>query len=94
MEVREGKITALLNGTNGRINGDIKTPDGDLVLTGKADWKDLNAWLASMNVKGQRLKVVVPPMVALEVSPDMMLNASPKSVNVKVMYRYLGDALL
>ncbi|WP_325890939.1 autotransporter assembly complex protein TamB [Grimontia sp. NTOU-MAR1] len=82
VEVREGQITALLNGTNGRINGDIKTPDGDLVLTGHADWKDLNAWLASLNVKGQRLKVVVPPMVAMEVSPDMTLNASPKSVNV------------
>ncbi|CZF84087.1 Translocation and assembly module TamB [Grimontia celer] len=82
VEVSEGKITTTLNGTSGRINGDIKTPDGDLVLAGNADWKDLNAWLASLNVKGQRLKVVLPPMVALEVSPDMTLNASPKSVNV------------
>ncbi|STO56115.1 autotransporter assembly complex protein TamB [Grimontia hollisae] len=83
IEVQTGNVTARLKGTHGRIDGDIKTPDGDLVLTGEADWQDLNAWLASLNVKGQRLKVVVPPMVALAVSPDMTLNASPDSVNVK-----------
>lgn len=83
IEVREGQVTLAFNGTNGKIDGDIKTPDGDLMLTGAADWQKLDAWLASLNVKGQRLKVVVPPMVALEVSPDMTLNASPDRVNVQ-----------
>ncbi|MEZ8141438.1 translocation/assembly module TamB domain-containing protein [Enterovibrio sp. FF113] len=82
VEVRQGNVTIALTGRQGNINGDIKTPDGDLVLSGSADWRDLNAWLATLNVKGQRLKVVVPPIVALEVSPDMTLKATPKQIDV------------
>ncbi|MGF1768201.1 translocation/assembly module TamB [Enterovibrio makurazakiensis] len=82
VEVKQGQVTIGLFGQQGRINGDIKTPDGDLVLLGNADWRDIHAWLASLNVKGQRLKVVVPPMVALEVSPDMTLKATPKKIDV------------
>ncbi|WP_232313455.1 autotransporter assembly complex protein TamB [Enterovibrio coralii] len=64
VEVRQGQIAIALKGKQGDINGKVETPDGDLVLKGQADWRDLNAWLASLNVKGQNLKVVVPPMVA------------------------------
>ncbi|MDD1781607.1 translocation/assembly module TamB [Enterovibrio sp. ZSDZ35] len=82
VEVRQGQIAIALNGKQGEIDGKIETPDGDLLLKGEADWRDINEWLASLNVKGQHLKVVVPPMVALEVSPDMTLKATPKQVDV------------
>ncbi|WP_407333158.1 translocation/assembly module TamB domain-containing protein [Enterovibrio sp. 27052020O] len=82
VEVRQGNVAIALTGKQGSISGDIKTPDGDLVLSGDADWRDLNAWLASLNVKGERLKVVVPPIVALEVSPDMTLKATPQQIDV------------
>ncbi|SKA46526.1 translocation and assembly module TamB [Enterovibrio nigricans DSM 22720] len=82
VEIRQGQMAISLNGKQGEINGKVVTPDGDLVLKGEADWRDINAWLASLNVKGKHLKVVVPPMVALEVSPDMTLKATPKQVDV------------
>ncbi|PMN66486.1 translocation/assembly module TamB domain-containing protein [Enterovibrio norvegicus] len=82
VEITQGQIGIDLKGYKGQLDGGIKTPDGDLTLSGTADWTKLDAWLASLNVAGERLKVVVPPMVALEVSPNMTLKANPKRIDV------------
>lgn len=82
VEIKEGNVTLKLDGSQGKISGDITTGDGELELSGHANWPKRNGWKALLNVKGERLKVVMPPMFALEVSPDLTLSAVADEINV------------
>ncbi|WP_150149684.1 autotransporter assembly complex protein TamB [Candidatus Enterovibrio escicola] len=82
LEVHEGKITLELVGHRGQINGDIKTLDGDLILSGKANWTKLDSWLASLNMKGEKLMVRVSPNLSLELTPNVTLKVTSTQVDV------------
>ncbi|MGL4735158.1 MAG: autotransporter assembly complex protein TamB, partial [Enterovibrio sp.] len=82
VEVKEGQIVLNLNGQSGTLDGRITTPDGALLLKGQGNWRDMSAWTAGLNVSSQQLKVVVPPMVSLDLTTNMTLDANPSRVNV------------
>jgi translocation and assembly module TamB len=68
------------DGMSSLMEGVIKTvarPAG--ILTGNADWRELEC-LASAGIaaKGDRVRVTVPPMVRLDVSPDLVFEATPQ----------------
>ncbi|WP_274873703.1 translocation/assembly module TamB domain-containing protein, partial [Serratia marcescens] len=62
------------------------TTRGQLNLAGDADWRDINAWRARIAAKGDKLRVTVPPMIRIDVSPDLVFEATPQlfSLNGKV----------
>ncbi|MGL5291258.1 MAG: autotransporter assembly complex protein TamB, partial [Vibrionaceae bacterium] len=82
VEVKNGQIVLNLNGHTGTLDGNITTPDGSLQLKGQGNWRDMSAWTAGLNVSSQQLKVVVPPMVSLDITTNMTLDANPSRVNV------------
>ncbi|WP_190319732.1 autotransporter assembly complex protein TamB [Candidatus Enterovibrio altilux] len=82
VKVHKGQISLYLAGYKGQLNGEIKTPDGTVTLTGQADWTKFNEWLASLKITSERLKVVASPMVALEVNPNLTLTANPKQIDI------------
>ncbi|MDU8416945.1 translocation/assembly module TamB domain-containing protein, partial [Pseudomonas syringae] len=58
--------------------GVIKTAQGQLELNGNADWSEINAWRARIAARGNKVRVSVPPMVRLDVSPDLVFDATPQ----------------
>ena len=60
------------------LEGLVSTTHGQLNLSGDADWRDINAWRARIAAKGDKLRVTVPPMIRIDVSPDLVFEATPQ----------------
>lgn len=82
LDVEQADISATFTGYNATVVGDIVTPDGMLRLKGDADWQDLADWRSQLNVNGRELEVHVPPLLAMKVTPDLTIKASPKYAEV------------
>ncbi|SQJ45483.1 Uncharacterized protein YtfN [Salmonella enterica] len=50
---------------------------GKINLNGNADWSQIDNWRARVTAKGSRVRITVPPMVRLDVSPDVVFDATP-----------------
>ncbi len=67
------------NGMSSTLSGSVLTQQGQINLSGDADWSQLDNWRARIAAKGDKLRVTVPPMVRLDVSPDVVFEATPSS---------------
>ncbi|WP_237385561.1 autotransporter assembly complex protein TamB [Xenorhabdus sp. Sc-CR9] len=76
-DISQGQLVARFNGVQSDLNGLIKTPKGQLNLNGRADWHNLDAWYARIAANGDKLRITVPPMVKIDVSPELVLEATP-----------------
>ncbi len=56
----------------------MQTPEGYLNIDGDADWRNIDAWRAKVLARGNNLRVSLPPMIKIDVQPDLILEASPK----------------
>lgn len=85
-DITNANININFNGMSSLMDGVIRTTHGQLALNGNADWSELNAWRARIAAKGDRVRVSVPPMVRLDVSPDLVFEATPQlfSLNGRV----------
>ncbi|MCD9530197.1 translocation/assembly module TamB domain-containing protein [Photobacterium carnosum] len=82
LDIKNADIKLAFNGYNANLIGNIYTPDGQLLLRGTGDWQNMKAWKTKLNINGKELKVSVPPMVALKVSPDLTIEASPTMAEI------------
>ncbi|MBC8952204.1 translocation/assembly module TamB domain-containing protein [Xenorhabdus sp. PB62.4] len=76
-DISQGQLAVHFDGVSSDLNGMIKTPKGQLNLNGHADWRSLDAWYARIAANADKLRVVVPPMVKVDVSPNLVLEATP-----------------
>ncbi|MBU9827108.1 autotransporter assembly complex protein TamB [Rahnella perminowiae] len=77
-DITDANIGINFNGMSSIMEGVIKTAQGQLELNGNADWSELNAWRARIAARGNKVRVSVPPMVRLDVSPDLVFDATPQ----------------
>lgn len=75
--VKEGQLVMNFNGTSSDLNGTIQTEKGSLALGGSADWRRPEALRAAITAKGDRIRISMPPTVSLDVSPDIVFEATP-----------------
>lgn len=80
--IKDSDIVLNFNGTNSTLLGNIKTEKGELNLGGNADWRDMNAWRAKITAKGQQIRIEMPPMIKIDVSPDLVFAATPTALNL------------
>ncbi len=71
------ELTLAFNGMSSTLQGVVRTGRGQINLSGDADWSQLDNWRARVAAKGNRVRVTVPPMVRLDVSPDVVFEANP-----------------
>ncbi|SIO27050.1 translocation/assembly module TamB domain-containing protein [Salinivibrio sp. ES.052] len=83
VDVDDGQLALTLDGQQGQINGELVTPDGTLVLKGSGQWPRVDDWQFGLNVSGDTLRVNVPPMVRLDVAPDLTVSATPNDVVIR-----------
>lgn len=77
-DITEGRLALQFSGMSSVLDGVIKTSQGQINLSGDADWRNLNAWRAKIAAKGKRVRITIPPSVRLDASPDVVLEASPQ----------------
>ncbi|SFN04533.1 autotransporter secretion inner membrane protein TamB [Izhakiella capsodis] len=82
VDLQAADLNLQLNGMSSTLEGVLRTAKGQLSLNGNADWSNLNAWRASVAAKGDRIRVTVPPMVRMDVSPDLVFEATPDLLNL------------
>ncbi|VEA61752.1 Family of uncharacterised function (DUF490) [Serratia plymuthica] len=77
-DMTDGRLVVNFDGMTSTLEGLIATTRGQLNLSGDADWRDINAWRARIAAKGDKLRVTVPPMIRIDVSPDLVFEATPQ----------------
>ncbi|CAQ86142.1 MULTISPECIES: autotransporter assembly complex protein TamB [Photorhabdus] len=77
-DITQGQLGVNFDGVRSVLEGVVKTPKGQLNLSGDADWHDLDTWHARVAANGNKLRVTFPPIVKIDVSPDLVFEASPQ----------------
>lgn len=77
VQLTRSYLTMQLNGARSTLEGVIKTTKGQINLNGNTDWSRLNNWRAQLTAKGEKVRVTVPPMVQMDVSPHIVFRATP-----------------
>ncbi|WP_442878667.1 autotransporter assembly complex protein TamB [Brenneria sp. g21c3] len=78
IDLTNGRLAVHFNGMSSTMQGFLKTNNGQLNLSGNADWENPNAWRARIAAKGEKIRVTVPPMARLDVTPDIVFEATPQ----------------
>ncbi|EAN5732368.1 autotransporter assembly complex protein TamB [Salmonella enterica] len=76
-EMQPSQFTMNFSGTRSTLAGIVRTQQGQINLNGNADWSQIDNWRARVTAKGSRVRITVPPMVRLDVSPDVVFDATP-----------------
>ncbi|WP_213990465.1 translocation/assembly module TamB domain-containing protein [Sodalis sp. dw_96] len=78
----ESQLAMTFAGTSSALQGVIRTTSGQLNLSGNANWSRINAWNARIAARGNRVRITLPPMVRLDVSPDITVEAAPQALTL------------
>ncbi|SUB14879.1 Family of uncharacterised function (DUF490) [Pantoea agglomerans] len=82
VDLTSANLNLVFNGMSSTLNGLVQTGQGNINLSGNADWSQLDNWRARIAAQGSRVRVTVPPMVRMDVSPDLVFEATPAAFNL------------
>ncbi|NDJ59143.1 translocation/assembly module TamB [Enterobacteriaceae bacterium 4M9] len=85
-DMQPSELALTFNGMSSQLQGVVRTARGRINLSGDADWSQLENWRARIAAQGNKVRITVPPMVRLDVSPDVVFEATPSlyTLNGKV----------
>ncbi|ELB2827948.1 translocation/assembly module TamB [Vibrio alginolyticus] len=83
IDINSGQVVINFKGHQADLDAGILTPDGELNVTGDADWQDLQNWRTKARVFAKELNVDVPPMVKIKVEPDMTIDVTPQLARIE-----------
>lgn len=81
-DINQGFLKLDFMGTRSQLTGRINTPEGYLKLVGEADWRNIKAWQARISATGNKLRITLPPMVRIDVEPDIVFEATPNLLSL------------
>ncbi|UYU31523.1 autotransporter assembly complex protein TamB [Siccibacter colletis] len=76
-DMQPSQLALNFNGMSSTLQGVVRTRQGEIALSGDANWSQIDNWRARIAAKGSRVRITVPPMVRLDVSPDVVFEATP-----------------
>ncbi len=76
-DMQPSQLAMNFNGMRSTLQGVVRTGQGEINLSGDADWSQIDNWRARVAAKGSKVRITVPPMVRLDVSPDVVFEATP-----------------
>ncbi|WP_391088434.1 translocation/assembly module TamB domain-containing protein [Vibrio sp. NH-UV-68] len=82
VEIESGRVLLNFDGYQASLAAALNTPDGQLELSGDADWQNMQDWSTNVRVYAQELLVDLPPMVKIKVQPDMTISATPNYARI------------
>ncbi|VFP87526.1 translocation/assembly module TamB domain-containing protein [Candidatus Erwinia haradaeae] len=82
MKLSTAKVDILFNGVTSNLRGVMKTEQGTIIFHGITDWSQLNNWHTRISVTGNRVRCTVPPILKMDIIPDLTFEAAPKSLTL------------
>lgn len=83
VDVNSGKVAVDFNGYTAQLNANAATKEGDLTMSGDADWRDMSNWAVNAHVGAQgSLKVTMQPILTAEIVPDLTLALHPGEAKI------------
>lgn len=82
IHINTGQMHVSLNKYQGKLDGRLRTQEGELLLAGDANWQDLNAWSTHFNIKGEKLKITPKSGMSILLSHDLTLSASATDAEI------------
>ena len=76
-DMQPSQLAVNFNGMRSTLAGTVRTQQGEIYLNGDADWSQIENWRARVTAKGSKVRITVPPMVRMDVSPDVVFEATP-----------------
>jgi len=76
-DMQPSQLAMNFNGMSSTLQGVVRTAQGQINLSGDADWSQLDNWRARVAANGSKVRITVPPMVRMDVSPDVVFEATP-----------------
>lgn len=83
ISIKRGDVSLVFNGSRSLLTGHIATEKGDLDLNGSASWDKPEDLQAKMVAKGKNIRISMPPTVSLDISPNLLITATAKSIDLK-----------
>lgn len=77
-DMQPSQLAMNFNGQRSTLQGVVRTQQGQINLSGDADWSQLDNWRARVAAKGSKVRITVPPMIRLDASPDVVFVATPE----------------
>lgn len=71
LDLKSSDVMLHFEGDQSQLIADLKTEQGTVSVKGSAEWKDPAAPTAKVAVKGDRVRVSMPPYVSAHVTPDV-----------------------
>ncbi|HFL5536247.1 TPA: hypothetical protein ACG4BS_005488, partial [Escherichia coli] len=60
-DMQPSQLAMNFNGTRSTLQGTVNTRQGQIALSGNADWTQIDNWRAQIAAKGSRVRITVPP---------------------------------
>ncbi|AFP85202.1 autotransporter assembly complex protein TamB [secondary endosymbiont of Ctenarytaina eucalypti] len=82
----ESRLAVAFSETRSTLEGALCTTRGQINLIGTASWGRGSDWKARISAKGNQVRIIMPPLARLDISPDIVFEATPTlfSLNGKV----------
>ena len=82
LAIDDGKINTRIDGKRAEIDGELKTGDGSLGLSGSANWLN-NSYRADLNIRADALTIVQEPLTDSTVNAKLTVSAKPERIRVR-----------
>ncbi|MDP1491947.1 hypothetical protein, partial [Klebsiella pneumoniae] len=76
-DMETSQLAMNFNCTRSTLKGKVNTLQGQIALSGNADWTQIDNCRAQIEAKGSPVRITVPPIVRLDVSPEVVFTATP-----------------
>ncbi len=83
VDIQQGNIDIQFEGYQAQLAALVKTPEGELHLSGDADWTKLDDWAVHSRLYADGVDIDFPPYVKLKAIPDMTLTLTPDVARVE-----------
>lgn len=82
-DMQPSSMSLKFMGQKSELSGAVNTSSGVVSFNGHADWSGgLDAWKADIGVKSEGIKLLIPPMVQVDVNLDVLAKATPTLIGL------------
>ncbi|VFP84133.1 Translocation and assembly module subunit TamB [Candidatus Erwinia haradaeae] len=78
IKLTNSQVTINFNGLRSTLKGIIHSAKGKITLNGEAAWSQINHWYTRIAVIGDRIQVIMPPNIKMDIAPNLLLTVEPK----------------
>ncbi len=82
VSVKNSHVSLEFNGSRSILVGKISTANGNLDINGNASWDRTDDLRANITAKGNKIRISLSPTMKVDISPDIMVTATAKSVDL------------